>query len=606
MTRRRHLATLGAVALAACVAPTGEGEDVTIEIAELPVMIRGDTARVQAWLVGPSGERVEDASLRFGTADAAVAVATEDGLVTAVGPGTTAVLVWSPRIERGPTRTDLIVYGTVQIDSARPSQVRYGDALRLYGTGLDPSRGSAVQILDVPVPVLGYTAADSANPERFGMLEIVVPPPLSTLSRNGRNVDLTLTSGLGVASIKIDLAVEEVDRFEPNATAPADLGVLAGPREWLGLAIEALDFAALGLEPWDPLAYDIRRDASVDWYTFTTETEGDWTVSVVLSPTPRALVRLVLIPDAALEYQKDLAIWGDEIDTWQAPALSPSGLDVCGGAAAWWDETGVDAWFSPWISWPPYLTGAATPRFALERLPAGTHHLFVVGGGAFSELSGSDPNTWNIYLDGGFEDRKPIRYDLRIEPGIRTDAPPDPFEASGGDYCGTAPPLVTLTDQGFTDSVFTMTFDTPLDWDWLRVPSTMDGMLFVQVTGPPGSFVQATLTHPASGTATLPTWFGPLDLNAPRLVGGLLFGQSVDGTRELEHIASCGCFGAGGVVKAGENLLSVVDERGLVGTYTMRVSWAPGAVPGTPEGPPAQVAIERERQRRQPRWGGRR
>jgi hypothetical protein len=595
---------VAAVLLSGCLMPTEQGAAARLVSSNLQAMIVGDTVRLSVQLDDVNGQR-QDASLRFESVNPAVAAVTVDGLVTAVGSGETDILVWSPRLEDlPPTRTKAHVHATVQIDSVRPVRARYGESIALYGAGLDPTTGSTVQVGGVPIPVAAYTPADPSRPERFGALEVIVAPPVSTGENEGRTVDVTVTSGLGVASIVTPLVVDEIDRFEPNHTAPTELGVISSAAVWQGLALEGVTLEGTGIFPWEPEGFAVRRAANIDWYTFTTEEAGDWTISVALEPTQREMVRMVLVPDADLTWRRTTNEWGETIDVWSGPDLSPIGADLCDGAPAYWDVTGVGAYYQLGTAYSAGITGASTPRFAVEQLPAGTHHVIVVAGWMTSTFSQQDPDQWDLYVDPFWEDRPTVRYDLTLEPGIRTDVAPDPFEAAGNDACAQATPLVTLGDQPFSDSTFTLSFDTQLDWDWYRLDATTHGILFAQLrsledpAGTNGAFVasriEGLISHRTDAEVVLDTDFGVLALQQPRLVGGVTSGVIIDDTRELTHIASCGCEQQGAVIQQGENILSISNASGVSGLYEVRLSWLPGVLPGVADGSGLDSVTRRE------------
>jgi hypothetical protein len=603
MDRRFTVVTVAALLVVGCFVPTEQGADARLVSAMLPAMIVGDTVRLDVRFQDAGGQR-PDASLRFESVNPAVAAVTADGLVSAVGQGETDILVWSPRLEDlPPARTPARVHAPVQVDSVRPVRVRYGEAVTLYGSGLDPATGSAVQIGGVPVPVAAYAPADPLRPERFGELEVIVAPPVSTRATEGRAVDITLTSGLGVASVVTPLVVEEIDRFEPNEMAPAELGVISSATAWQGLALEEVALEDAGIFPWEPEGVAVRRAANIDWYSFTTEEAGDWTISLDVEPTQREMVRMVLVPDAELAWRRTTNEWGETIDVWRGPDLSPVGADLCDGAPAYWDVTGVGAYYTLRPAYPAGITGAATPRFAVERLPAGTHHLIVIAGWMTSTVSQQDLNQWDLYADPHWDDRPTVRYDLTIEPGIRTDVAPDLFEAAGNDACDQAAPLVTLGDEPFADSTFTLSFDTQLDWDWYRLDATTHGILFAQLrsladpAATDGAFVasriEGLISHRADADVILDTDFGVLALQQPRLVGGVTSGLIIDDTRELTHIASCGCEQQGAVIQQGENILSISNASGVSGRYEVRLSWLPGVLPGVADGSGSESATRR-------------
>jgi hypothetical protein len=215
----------------------------------------------------------------------------------------------------------------------------------------------------------------------------------------------------------------------------------------------------------------------------------------------------------------------------------------------------------------------------VERLPAGTHSLLVASGEVFTDAPEDDPDNSYVVLQGDFDTRDPIRYDLGITPAVHTDVDPDPFEAAGNDRCEGSAPFLELTDEAFTDSVVAVSFDTHLDEDWYSVVSTAAGLLFAEIRGPSGDLIEATLSRVTSGPTVLLTRDGAVTLDAPLIAGGVTNGPLTEGARALQHVGTCACWVDGAVVQPGEHLLHVVNQDANPGTYTMTISWAPGASP---------------------------
>lgn len=184
------------------------------------------------------------ARLEYASSDPTIALVSRDGRLVAAGAGTVEITARAAGLSQAaPGIASIRVHGPVEIDSVRPLAVRYGETLRVHGVGLSPAGGqAAVRIDGHEAPIVGFTPVDAARPEAHGVLEVL---HAARRGRPGRRVRVRRDPGRrrrGERSRRREpiapFTVEKRDRFEPNDTTSADLGVITGPREVLGLAFD--------------------------------------------------------------------------------------------------------------------------------------------------------------------------------------------------------------------------------------------------------------------------------------------------------------------------------------------------------------------------------
>jgi hypothetical protein len=436
-----------------------------VVIEPIASLFAGDTVQPVAHVLDPNGTEIRGVAIRFGTSDPTVASVTPAGQVFATGPGTVTITAWAPGLERAsPGRTVTVVHGAIEIDSVLPQRVKYGSQLRIYGIGLDPSAAAAVNTGGLGAPIHSYSPVDPTHPERYGVLDVAVVPPLGKNSDevNPIAVPITVTTTHGAASFTANLIIEPRDVYEPNDSVPFDLGVINGRFEAIGLAFDRLDPSRLSL--------------GVDWYTFTTQNTGDWTITLKSVDAYQAQPSADFI-------EGSVAYTGfNPFSIWYTDSLRTIGTNFnCGGFfGAIAPVFGVV--YGPGLLGPQWSATHKEMRWTLENLPPGPHTLLL---GFRIPLFGSNPGVdgrsgseiYGFALDWA---SPPIRYDLTIESGIHADLPPDRFE--GNDFCEDAPTLLSLDSTGFADSVVDdLTIDAELDNDWFVVEAHTPGRLYLSV-----------------------------------------------------------------------------------------------------------------------------
>jgi hypothetical protein len=454
-------------------------------IEPIPDLFSNDTIQAVAHVLDQSGTEIRGVAITFRTSDPAVAGVTPDGKVFATGTGTVNLIARAPGLEHASLgQTATVVRGAIEIDSVLPRRVRYGSQLLIYGIGLDPTGAAAVNTGGLAAPIAYYTPADPDHPERYGVLQVVVVPPLGQNSDevNPIEIPITVTTTRGAAALTAHVIIEPRDIYEPNDSVAFDLGVLSGPFVAHGLSFDKLDPS--------------RPSLAVDWYTFTTVSRGDWTITLNGIDAWRTYPSVDFI-EGFLVYTDD-NLYGYPVGEWYIDNPPLPTVGTSGGCNGFFgalyphldpQNPGAFPYGTQTVTTtePAWSAKFSHMRWALEDLPAGTHTLllsFNFGGFGSPFASGTsavDGIFRSAFTAGIYEQSSaPIRYDLTIEPGIHTDLPPDRFE--GNDFCGVAPTLLSLDSRAFADSVVDgLTIDAELDYDWFVVEAQTPGRLYLTV-----------------------------------------------------------------------------------------------------------------------------
>lgn len=544
-----------------CMMPADQSTALRVELDPISDLIAGDTVQAVAHVIDVNGHVVAGVAIEFSSTDPTVAAVTTDGRVVAVSPGTVSILASAPGLESAtPGRTSVLVQGAMEIDSIRPTSVRYGSRLHLYGIGLDPSGAAVVNTGGLTAPIASFTPSKPDHPERDGVLEVVVVPPLGSGSDEvtPTDVPVTVTTSRGVATRLASLVIEPRDIYEPNDTTPADLGVITGRFEALGLAFDAA--------PPIP-GYPESFSFPVDWYRFTTTSRGDWTITLRTTDEVGTYATADLIDGplaATLEEEGGLNFnmyW--YIDRPSRRTIGTSG--TCSGFAGIFDPGG--AWGNYGVGWTALKRQLS---WTLEDLPAGTHDLvvgfFYVYTSAFAPGSSPPDSIFRSALQaqrlnfsaGG------TRYDLLIEPGIHATLPPDRFEKN--DFCEDAPTLLSLDSTAFADSVVNgLTLDAELDYDWFVVEAGTPGRLYVTV--------ESDEPNAKSSPLLLSATLGLGQPASPIVAEG--YSDSDGSFGSPQELVSSRDFARGVSLDTKSYYLEIAG--GLPRSYRLRFSWAPGA-----------------------------
>jgi hypothetical protein len=432
--RFSHSALIPVVWLIACTVPTERSSSLVVEMSDIPQLIRNDTVTLAARVLD-DGVEVSNAVVRFSSdADTVVSI-TDDGHVLAVKAGDATVSATAVQFQDAHHAVaNVHVRDLFELDSIRPAVVRYGETIQLYGVGINPGRLLAATLGGVDAIGHSYQPEDPEAPDRFGTLSIWATPPAPQNSA-------AILLGLEGLLISDPINIVRRDLYEPNDSVPFDLGILNSRFHNPALAFER-----------------IRRGDSrlgVDWYTFTTATESDVTISA-WAPTGGLSFDVYVVSSlawspvtfASLGY----GVYSVQGDGWAVGR----GFRPCDGLGLRFRNSGGSGYT---IEVPP-----DSAVMALRDLPAGTYNVFVnyADGGPFFDKTTSVAGI-AVFVDS-LNLLEPLRYGLNIQPGYRSALAADRYEEN--DYCN--PDQVIAVP----DTIVDLTIDTPHDADWYRFEVT--------------------------------------------------------------------------------------------------------------------------------------
>jgi hypothetical protein len=260
----------------ACSGSTEAVDQAYVTIASgSPVVLRGDQLELSArlWSRTSPGDSVEvrNAELVWSTDDPTLATLTPKDNNTAIATGVNSGMVQIRAVAAGyegaaAASFSLRVSDPLEIDSMRPSVVRYGEKVTMYGVGVENLFFATLQ----GAALVPDTFSFSAGAGGVGQMSFWVPPP----ALSGRAVVLSTTQ---IVTAPDSTFVVEEDLFEPNTTAPHLIDLTTGPFAPLPdirFYNPALAFEELGRD--DTLA--------VDWYRLTGATAGSDLTVVFVAP----------------------------------------------------------------------------------------------------------------------------------------------------------------------------------------------------------------------------------------------------------------------------------------------------------------------------------
>jgi hypothetical protein len=276
-TARRVLILVVGTGLLSCSDSTEAIDQAYVTISSAsPVVLRGDQLELTAklWSRTSPGDSVEvrNAELAWSTADPTLATLTAKDNNTTVATGVNSGMVQIRAVATGfqgaaPATFSLRVSDPLEIDSMRPSIVRFGEKVTMYGVGVNNLFFAALQ----GATLLPDTFSISAGAGGIGELSFWVPPPASS----GHAV--VLSPGQIVVSPD-SMTVLPRDLYEPNDGTPSPIDLSAGPFP----TIPAVRF-------YNPaLAFENRLRADsmgVDWYRFGGITPGSDLTFIFMAPT---------------------------------------------------------------------------------------------------------------------------------------------------------------------------------------------------------------------------------------------------------------------------------------------------------------------------------
>jgi hypothetical protein len=271
------LSVSGSVALTGCSDTTAAVDQTYVTIkSESPVVLRGDQVNLTAsvWTRTGSGDSLEvpNAELMWTTDDPTLATLTPKGNRTAVATGVNSGTVQIHAVATGfqgaaQAVFPLRVSDPLEIDSIRPSTVRYGEKLTMYGVGVNTLFLGALQ----GATLLPDTFSVAAGAGGVSQLSFWVPPPATSGHAVVLSPGQIVVAGDSTTVLRRDL-------YEPNETAPSTIDISTGPFPTL----PAVRF-------YNPaLAFEdrVRADSlGIDWYRWTGMTPGNDYTFIFQAPT---------------------------------------------------------------------------------------------------------------------------------------------------------------------------------------------------------------------------------------------------------------------------------------------------------------------------------
>jgi hypothetical protein len=414
----RYLVLGLALASLTCAFPTDKSDEVTVVIqAPKLVVIRGEQLPLFARAFRVSGADtldVKNVVFQWTSGNSNLATVQDDGggyaQVTGVNSGTVEIMARASAFEQADLGSlQVRVSNPLEVDSVRPSLVRFGDTITVYGVGVDSIfiafLENATQF-DYPLP--GLVATRTRDSLGFATATFWVTPPAHTTTLS--------FIGPGVFGNAPDTTrVQQFDVLEPNQTAPRLINLDAAPRFPLIPQIKFLNPA---------LAFEVlRRDETfgVDWYRFAQTATRDLTL-ILSGPDVRGTFSTFLTDSLAV-----------------VPGTPPS---YTIGPSSW--TIGPGSHFCKGFAFEPAQTQPESTIVALRSMPAGPLHAI-----AFY----AQPGRYGLAVFEGY---------VRSDPAV----PPDTHEED--DFCdapNVTVPVVSVPTAAFRD---TLTIDNPHDVDWIR------------------------------------------------------------------------------------------------------------------------------------------
>jgi hypothetical protein len=248
---------------------------VTIQ-ATSPVVLRGDQLELtgSVWIRTAPGDSVEvpNAELMWTIDDPTLATLTPKDNRTAVATGVNSGIVAIRAVATAFQGASQAVYplrvsDPLEIDSMRPTTIRYGERITMYGVGVNTLFLAGLQ----GAALIPDTFSVALGAGGLGQLSFWVPPP----ARSGHTVVLSSTQ---VVVASDSTTVLRRDLYEPNDSTPSPIDISGTPFP----AVPAVHF-------YNPaLAFEdrVRADSlGVDWYRLTGAAAGSDLTFIFQAPT---------------------------------------------------------------------------------------------------------------------------------------------------------------------------------------------------------------------------------------------------------------------------------------------------------------------------------
>lgn len=430
---RRTAEGVAALVLAgACSLPTERGGEVRVVLDPVPLLTRGDTQQLRARL-SLDGRVMASGDFAFAADRPDIVAVSPEGRAAGTGFGYTTVRARSLSFAQALPDSAFIKVRdpAFDVDTIWPDTARVGDTLTLAGPGLVADSVLAAQLA-------GRTAFVAPGPP--GTVRVVAPvmPVAYAAQPESTAGTLTITGYRGQRGSLRRIAVHPFDRLEPNEFAPADIGVLTGPRHLPSLALEAG-------------SYEVSNAPAYDWYRFTNPVQQD--VSVVVESPDISRYSYLAVLTQGLQAGGGLSVGRGYLPLSPlpgAPLRFTHGVEVCN-----------------WAPMPGFggadIDQTGDGRAVVRALPPGIYDV-VVSSDFVRSTFGS--------------------YSLRVTPGLVVEVAAD--AAEDDDVCELA---ATLT----LPSTRTLSLDHRDDHDWARFTLAAADSVHVRVTADPPTTVMRLL-----------------------------------------------------------------------------------------------------------------
>ena len=235
--------------------------DVMVQVnSASPVVVRGEKVMLNAvtFRVSSPSDTIRNIQYVWATSDPNLATIvgsdTNTAELTGVNSGTVAVTATAVSFDESIVDTfQMRVADILEIDSVRPTAVKWGEKVRLYGVGV-----RNVFLAELGTTLFPDTMTFQGDREGVGVMEFWVPPPART--------DSLFVLGPGVFFTVDEMtAVDTLDLYEPNDTIPALIS-LDGQPPYQQLPSVLFFNPALAFE--DPARVGTTTQG-FDWYRFT-------------------------------------------------------------------------------------------------------------------------------------------------------------------------------------------------------------------------------------------------------------------------------------------------------------------------------------------------
>jgi hypothetical protein len=200
--------------------------EVTVQITSPdPIVVRGDRVSLQARafrVVGVDTFDIKNVRFQWATDNPSLATVAGDDYggaeLTGVNAGSVAVSATAVAFDASSVGFfQMRVAEALEVDSVRPTNVKWGDRVRVYGVGV-----RNIFVADLVSPLFPDTLRFQGDPQGLGVMEFWVPPPARTQQM--------FVLGPGVFfTVPESTFVDTVDVYEYNDTLPSHINLDGTP-----------------------------------------------------------------------------------------------------------------------------------------------------------------------------------------------------------------------------------------------------------------------------------------------------------------------------------------------------------------------------------------